>query len=204
MFSQVSRHLGRRVVSRARLQQHRSLAQMPVPQSAKAQPFAGHPIREGWESTMLTWYASSFALLVAVLGFAPNNTIETWASEEARSRLDLGQSVSFGQHANKKAAVKSGVVSEEAQVQAWDKFSNKSMRWMEDDDDDEDEEEEDDEDEDEEEETLDEGIVRAKGFVIVQASAGPGIWRRIRNLFSRLPQVQDEPIKAGGDDEEDW
>ena len=113
---------------------------MPVPQSAQAQLFQGHPYREGWESTMTWWYGSSLVLLVAILGFAPNTDIESWAREEAYARLkrsEGGESVEFGTHAFN--------VVQENRDTTWDKFAVRSIRMTEDDDDDDEENEEEEE-----------------------------------------------------------
>jgi len=122
------------------------MANMPVPQSSKALPFEGHPRNEGWESTMTWWYASSFVLLVAVLGYAPETEIAAWAQAEARARLALKESgqvdeddggFEFGKHYQ-------GVIQDQIRSK-WDQFSMKAVR-MTDEDDDEEEEGEDDED----------------------------------------------------------
>jgi hypothetical protein len=135
----------------ARQLQRRNLAggggDMPVPQSAQAQLWQGHPYREGWESTMTWWYGSSFLLLVAILGFAPNTDIESWAKAEAMARLRSKDSVEFGTH-------RFNIVQENRDT-TWDKFAVRSIRMTEDDDDDDEEEEEEGEDGDEEEEEED-------------------------------------------------
>jgi len=121
---------------------------MPVPQSMQAKLWQGHPTSEGWESTMAWWYGTSFALLVAVLGFAPETEIAVWARQEASARLHLKEtgaveSLEFGKHYQ-------DVV--ESQVESnWDKFTLKSLKMNDDDDDDEDDEEDDDEDDDDDE-----------------------------------------------------
>lgn len=129
----------------SRLINRRRFAAMPVPQSSLAKPFEGHPRGEGWESTMTWFYATSSVLLVAILGFAPETEIETWAKQEARVRLamtDAGQGdFEFGVHYQN--------VAKEATKTKWDKFSLKSMRMTDDDDDDDEEEEEEEEDDDE-------------------------------------------------------
>jgi len=122
---------------------------VPVPQSMKAVLFDGHPSREGWETTMTWWYASSFVLLVAVLGYAPETEISVWAKQEAAARLHLKETgavteFEFGKHYQDLV---------EEQVSAgWDKFSVKSMRMTDEDDDDEDDDDEEEEEEDDNDE----------------------------------------------------
>jgi len=81
---------------------------MPVPQSAKAVLWQGHPAKEGWESTVQWWYGSSLIVLIAILGFAPETDIQVWAKQEAKARIeqkeDAGlepaskQTTTFGKH----------------------------------------------------------------------------------------------------------
>jgi hypothetical protein len=92
-------------------------------------------------------YGSSFLLLVAILGFAPNTDIESWAKAEAMARLRSKDSVEFGTH-------RFNIVQENRDT-TWDKFAVRSIRMTEDDDDDDEEEEEEGEDGDEEEEEED-------------------------------------------------
>jgi hypothetical protein len=125
-------------------QQRRGMAQMPVPQSAKAKLWQGHPEREGWESTMAWFYGVGFIMIVACVGFTPNTDIQAWARQEASARLALkgaGKTdFEFGTHYQQKT--------DEELAGDWDKFGDKALRMNEDDDEDE-EEEEDEEDEDE-------------------------------------------------------
>jgi ESSS subunit of NADH:ubiquinone oxidoreductase (complex I) len=124
---------------------------VPVPQSATAELFAGHPKKEGWEWTIGWWYPSSFILICLVLGTTPETSIQSWAREEASARLALKEKgftdFQFGVHYSN--------LTEEQMKSAWDKLSNKTTR-MNDEDDDEEEEDEEAEDEgdneDEEEE----------------------------------------------------
>jgi ESSS subunit of NADH:ubiquinone oxidoreductase (complex I) len=120
---------------------------MPVPQSAQAQLWQGHPYREGWESTMTWWYGSSLVLLVAILGFAPNTDIESWAKEEAMARLKSkkgGEAIEFGTH--------SFNIVQENRDTTWDKFAVRAVRMTEDDDDDDDDDDEEEGDEEEDDE----------------------------------------------------
>jgi hypothetical protein len=134
MFSAVrSRSL---VVSRRLLS--RGMAEMPVPQSSKAVVFAGHPMNEGWERTMIWWYSSSFILICMVLGTTPVTDIEVWAKQEAAARLKLAEEGQtefvFGTHYQDQVSSNNG--------STWDQFSLKALRMNDDDDDDDDEEEE--------------------------------------------------------------
>lgn len=61
----------------------------PVSRSMEAKLFEGHPENEGWETTIYVTYATSLVLLTFALGFAPDTSIKTWASSEARARLEL-------------------------------------------------------------------------------------------------------------------
>jgi hypothetical protein len=125
----------------------RGLAAMPLPQSATAVLFEGHEANEGWETTIFVWYATSFAMCVAILGLEPETGIDAWASKEARVRLEMKDAgfagpFVFGKHYQS--------LSDDEIKREWDTFSSKALR-MNDDDDDDDEEEEADDDEEEEE-----------------------------------------------------
>jgi hypothetical protein len=62
----------------------------PISRSMEAELFQGHPKEpEGWETTIYMTYAASAVLLAFALGFAPDTSIKTWASSEARARLAL-------------------------------------------------------------------------------------------------------------------
>jgi hypothetical protein len=94
---------------------------------------------------MTWWYGTSLLLLVAILGFAPNTDIESWARQEAQARLSASGSSHhhlFGTH--------SFNLVQENRDATWDKFSVKSVRMTEEDDDDEEEEDEEEEEEDDE------------------------------------------------------
>jgi len=71
------------------LQQVRTMAEMPVPQSSQAVLFAGHPQKEGWEGTMMWWYTSSLALIMVIVLYSPDTELSTWAHQEAEARLKL-------------------------------------------------------------------------------------------------------------------
>jgi hypothetical protein len=83
----------------------RGMADMPVPQSASALPFAGAEAsaNEGWETTVAWWYGSTALFLGAMFVCSPANDIETWAQQEAAARLQLKAAdpsfvPQFGQH----------------------------------------------------------------------------------------------------------
>jgi hypothetical protein len=68
----------------------RTMADMPVPQSASAKLFEGHSTHlEGWEYTVLCFYSLSTLILLSMWGFSPVTDIETWAQQEAAARLKL-------------------------------------------------------------------------------------------------------------------
>jgi hypothetical protein len=119
---------------------------VPVPQSSTAVMFAGHPAREGWESTIGWWYTSSFVLICIVINTTPDTSIQAWASQEARARLALKDKgftdFKFGTHYQSlsKSELKS----------AWDSLSSKNTRMNDDDDDDEEDEEEEEKEDDDE------------------------------------------------------
>jgi len=128
------------------LQLRRGMAEMPVPQSSKAVLFEGHPQREGWESTLMWWYPTSFVLICLVLGTTPETDIQAWAQREAAARLQLADAgvqkeFQFGTHYQDLVGslTKAG----------WDKFSSRSVKFLEDDEEEEEEEDAADEEDDE-------------------------------------------------------
>ena len=122
----------------------------PQPQSMQARLWEGHNTQpEGWETTVYATYAASAVLITLALGFAPDTTITTWASNEARVRMEMKDGgtlekdgVVFGEHYNTPVKVFGS---------AWDLFMVKAMNPEEDDDDDDDDDEEEEEEEEEEE-----------------------------------------------------
>jgi hypothetical protein len=120
--------------------QRRTMAEMPVPQSSKAVLFEGHH-KEGWESTIMWFYPTSFALIVLILAGAPVTDIETWANKEAEARLKLKSEgftdFQFGTHY--------GTLSAAERANVWEKFNTKAIKMTDDDDDDDEEEEEEEE-----------------------------------------------------------
>jgi hypothetical protein len=119
----------------------------------QARLWEGHNTQpEGWETTVYATYAASTVLITLALGFAPDTTINTWASQEARVRMEMKaegklEKEVFGEHYNTPAKVFGD---------AWDIFMVKAMNPEDDDDDDDDDEDEDDEEEEGEEEEEDE------------------------------------------------
>jgi hypothetical protein len=202
---------GRTTITTSRVQhfkytkRHLAANQMPIPQSARAQLFQNHPIREGWETTIMLWYVSSLGLLVAILGYTPNTNIEDWAREEAMLRLDGRKPVKFGKQLMPSGPVgnfeETAVSIDDDKVTHWDKFAHRAVQWTKDDDDDEEEEEAKD---DTQFENHDNVAERVEQVFIVQTTASiPNIWRRISNVFSAWPEVQEEP-KSDNDDDEEW
>eukprot|EP00804_Cyclotella_cryptica_P006667 CCRYP_008609-RA/>CCRYP_008609-RA protein AED:0.10 eAED:0.10 QI:84/0.5/0.66/1/1/1/3/220/158 len=61
----------------------------PISRSMEAELFGGHPKAEGWETTTYITYATSVVLFLMATVFAPDTSIKTWASSEARARLRL-------------------------------------------------------------------------------------------------------------------
>jgi|EP00979_Chaetoceros_neogracilis_P011711 hypothetical protein len=127
----------------------------PQSQSQSARLWEGHNTKpEGWENTVYATYFASTVLITLALGFAPDTTINTWAANEARVRLDLksqgkihdgdggddaeGEAKQFGKHYN----VPEQVYDFESVI-IDDPFDEE----QEDDEDDEDEEDDDDDDE---------------------------------------------------------
>ena len=119
-------------------------AGQPESQSMQARLWEGHSVKpEGWEGTVYVTYAAATLIITLALGFAPDTTINTWAANEARVRLDLIkegkiEKAEFGVHYN---------VPEK--VFDFDSNSADNPFNEEDDDDDDDEEEDDEEDEEE-------------------------------------------------------
>eukprot|EP00934_Nitzschia_sp_Nitz4_P003165 Nitzschia sp. Nitz4//scaffold377_size13714//2233//2765//NITZ4_008968-RA/size13714-processed-gene-0.12-mRNA-1//-1//CDS//3329549671//3155//frame0 len=115
---------------------------MPVPQSQHAPLWNGHKVaKEGWEESMYFYFAVSFVLQVAIINFAPETSIESWARPEAQARLNLaaaGQTeFEFGKHYQ--------TVEKNQTLSVWERFADRSTIPGEDDDDDDDEDEEEDE-----------------------------------------------------------
>lgn len=75
----------------------------PISRSMEAELWQGHPKEpEGWETTVQITYAAT-VIIFALMGFAPDTSIKTWASAEARARLELQaegnlEKVVFGVH----------------------------------------------------------------------------------------------------------
>jgi hypothetical protein len=117
---------------------------MPVPQSQHAPLWNGHTVQEeGWETSMYIYAALAVVLQVAVIGMAPETSIESWARAEAKARLELKEKdpemkLEFGTHYQD--LIKDG------QLATWTKFADRATTPGEDDDDD--DEDDDDEEED--------------------------------------------------------
>ncbi|CAJ1970411.1 unnamed protein product [Cylindrotheca closterium] len=141
-----------RASSRRPAQQARRWAgDMPVPQSQNAPLWRGHTVKEeGWETSMYVYAALAVVLQAAIIGFAPETSIESWARAEAKARLALKEKdpdmkFEFGTHYQD--------LIKQDQLDKWTKFSDRAITPGEDDDDDdEDEDDDDDEDEDEDDE----------------------------------------------------
>lgn len=122
---------------------------MPVPQSQNAPLWHGHTVKEeGWETSMYVYAALAVVLQAAIIGFAPETSIESWARTEAKARLALKEKdpeikFEFGKHYQD--------LIKQDQLDQWTKFSDRAIIPGEDDDDDDDDEDDDDEDEDDEE-----------------------------------------------------
>ena len=145
-----SRILARRIRSRTQTQTRSFGAGQPPSQSQSARLWEGHTThKEGWETTIYATYAASTLLITLALGFAPDTSIQTWASNEAEVRLGMEgkTSVVFGEHYN---------TPEKVFGQVWDDFMLRAMNPEDDDDDDDDDDDEEDDDEEEDEEEDDE------------------------------------------------
>lgn len=75
----------------------------------------------GWEAIVYPTYIAAGIILVVGVGFAPDTSIKTWASNEARVRLNLEDSgeleeTEFGVHYN----IPENVFKFEAEVRRWD------------------------------------------------------------------------------------
>eukprot|EP00554_Chaetoceros_debilis_P002996 CAMPEP_0194083208 /NCGR_PEP_ID=MMETSP0149-20130528/8509_1 /TAXON_ID=122233 /ORGANISM="Chaetoceros debilis, Strain MM31A-1" /LENGTH=153 /DNA_ID=CAMNT_0038765553 /DNA_START=47 /DNA_END=508 /DNA_ORIENTATION=+ len=125
-------------------------AGQPESQSQQARLFEGHSTApEGWEGPIYATYAAATVVITLALGFSPDTSINTWASNEARVRLQMKadgtlEKEEFGVHYN--TPEKIGFFAE------WDKFQMKAANPEEDDDDDDDDDEEEEEEEEDEEE----------------------------------------------------
>ena len=112
----------------------------------QARLFEGHNTKpEGWEGIVYATYAATTVLVTLALGFAPDTTINTWAANEARVRLDLLKEgkidkVEFGVHYNTSEKI----------YDFDSKVVDNPFNEEDDDDDDDDDDEEDEEDEEEE------------------------------------------------------
>ena len=141
LSSKSSRFLAAATARRSAVLRRRWGSDMPVPQSANAKIFAGHPAREGWEWTIAWWYPTSFIMIVAILTGQPEDSINAWAEQEAAARLALREQgmtdLKFGVHYQNLNA--------EQLKGTWDDFSKKSTRMSDEDDDDDDDEDDDDE-----------------------------------------------------------
>ncbi|GKY90788.1 hypothetical protein MPSEU_000051600 [Mayamaea pseudoterrestris] len=208
------------------LQSRRHFANMPVPQSSRARLFQGHATREGWEATIYAWYTCSLVLLAAILNYAPPTEIEAWAREEAMLRLESGRPITFGEHLSmrqqtshndKNAAAGTEI---DDSLKLWDKFAHRAVQMDKDDDDDDDNDEQDKDDDVQEKVENDEEqlkLVTDENERHVPVMVGqeedddepkpphqrPGLWRRISNLFSALPGVQDDQSETDENNEED-
>ena len=116
----------------------------PESQSMKAELFGGHEKDTGWEGITYFTYGAT-VLLLGVVANAPESSITTWASEEARMRLKLKaegkvEKFEFGVHYNV----------DDVKYNYESKFPDNPFD--EDLDDDDDEEDDDEEEEEEEEE----------------------------------------------------
>ena len=117
----------------------------PVPQSANAPMWGGHDpkvVSEGWETSLYFYYGLAVVLQLAIVNFAPETSIESWARPEAQARLALKEQgftdFQFGTH------YKDVVTSQRSS--SWEKFAERAIVPG-DDDDEEDEEEGEEEDE---------------------------------------------------------
>ena len=147
--------LGRRAATRATRGRQSNVIQMsnrkmggggqPESQSMKAELFGGHEKDTGWETVTYGTYAAA-TLLLGMIAMAPDTSITTWASGEARARLKLKEEgkidkLEFGVHYDT-----------DAKFNYESKFPDNPFDEDLDDDDDDDDEDDDDDDEEEEEE----------------------------------------------------
>lgn len=78
----------------------------PQPQSMQAELWQGHPKHEeGFERITEVTYAVATVLICVALGLAPDTSIQTWANNEAKARMQLKASgkvteFEFGKHYN--------------------------------------------------------------------------------------------------------
>ena len=154
--SQLRRTLLKRLPKRIQQSHHRPMgggaaaaaaaaAPQPESQSMRARLWEGHSTKpEGWENTLYATYAASAIVITLALGFAPDSSIQSWASAEARVRLDLQEDGTldkpeFGVHYNT--------------IENVFDFESKVVDnpFNEDDDDDDDEDDDDEEEEDDDE-----------------------------------------------------
>jgi hypothetical protein len=123
-------------------------AGQPESQSMQARLWEGHNTKpEGWEGTVYATYAAATVVITLALGFAPDTTINTWAANEAKVRLELLKEgkidkVEFGVHYN----IPEKVYDFESKV------VDNPFNEDDDDDDDDDEDDEEEEEDDEEDE----------------------------------------------------
>eukprot|EP00588_Corethron_pennatum_P035963 CAMPEP_0194345182 /NCGR_PEP_ID=MMETSP0171-20130528/104712_1 /TAXON_ID=218684 /ORGANISM="Corethron pennatum, Strain L29A3" /LENGTH=157 /DNA_ID=CAMNT_0039112135 /DNA_START=82 /DNA_END=555 /DNA_ORIENTATION=+ len=83
--------LSRTQTAAARFQVRRSAGGQPESQSMQAVLFGGKSY-EGWEAIVYPTYAIATVILVVGLGFKPDTHIQTWAKNEARTRMALRDS----------------------------------------------------------------------------------------------------------------
>ena len=61
-----------------------------VPQSMKAELWEGHSkVPGGWEFDLYVTYTIAAILIGTALGLAPDTSIQSWAYQEAKARLEL-------------------------------------------------------------------------------------------------------------------
>eukprot|EP00557_Chaetoceros_sp_GSL56_P012764 CAMPEP_0176486492 /NCGR_PEP_ID=MMETSP0200_2-20121128/5595_1 /TAXON_ID=947934 /ORGANISM="Chaetoceros sp., Strain GSL56" /LENGTH=153 /DNA_ID=CAMNT_0017883193 /DNA_START=217 /DNA_END=678 /DNA_ORIENTATION=- len=83
-----------------------SSSSQPQSQSQQARLWEGHNTEpEGWETTVYATYLASTVLITLALGFAPDTSINTWAGNEARVRMEMKaaggmEQEEFGVHYN--------------------------------------------------------------------------------------------------------
>jgi hypothetical protein len=118
----------------------RRFAQMPVPQSQNAPLWLGHDqgvTSEGWETWTYLYFGIAVVLQVAIVGFAPETSIESWARPEAQARLKLAErgftDFKFGTHYQE--------LLKDENTEIWQKYSERAVLPGDDDDDDDDDDE---------------------------------------------------------------